>query len=781
MAVEFKDAKVWTGSEWLALVRDADAALPIATNDGSILLGQAIEGQYDALDVVEGTQFVIVINEATRLKLDQEGQLSLFSNAATTFFNQTDALACFAKFDSSRAGCFVGTDSYSPFVVKDAAGSTNLIQVTSVLDFQCPNNIRTTNGQFQGQAWTTVSAAENDPVIKLDSSLKMIEFESAGVDVMHVADKYIQAFVDIRCDSIVGADDPEIDARIDLGEKFVVAKGDHTERFSINVQSGAIKQTTAAYTAFVIDGSNATGALIRTSCGASTYNFGATNLGWLVMDNVFNPLLTVSDIDIKAQNNYVPQGPSSLVTRKFLEENGASGELPISSEDSSVTLNSPKKDEFEVSLAGEMKLRITENDIQAESGYEGLSDNSLITRAMLYGHGGGGTPIAPPGTGSGVSWQDVAYPDPTGFDRPVETVAANGIFSTGRSWSANGFDWFDVGPTATAVNGLGPFPLSVSDGMYMTGNYFSYDMKNWAAARRGVFTAPFFWKGYFFCSSTGGPITNNGTNTGSGSWSPGTRPGYGRTVSVERPIDYAANAYRIFRASTVDWEIPVYEWSIKPLAANDVDTNKRSFTAIFHCASKLDGNMTLASQEMNDNNYLDKRVCYIAENPTITEAKPWKFEFVQVPGLTEIQGTQLQGIAYDEAQDRWVVLTEQNSYMCQGNPVTSTWRKSPLPNMGKWKNNFHFNGEKFIIVSASANSNLCQFSIDGLNWERSTDIKIASDDSVVCGTNGRSLLVTPWQQNTTAQPMQLTGALAIEGLNTSEVTSDKPCRCGSKR
>ena len=205
-----------------------------------------------------------------------------------------------------------------------------------------------------------VSGLENDPVIKLDSSLQMIEFESAGVDVMHVADKYIQAFVDIRCDSIVGADDPGIDARIDLGEKFVVAKGDHTERFSINVQSGAIKQTTSAYTAFVIDGSNETGALIRNACGAATYNFGATDLGWVVLDNVFNPLLTVTDEyatfsgDIRSDK---------IVGTSF-------------STDASIELFR----NLTISTNGTERIRVSDTDIKAWDLYVPRSNTSLVTK-----------------------------------------------------------------------------------------------------------------------------------------------------------------------------------------------------------------------------------------------------------------------------------------------------------------------------------------------------------------------------------------------------------------
>ena len=483
------------------------------------------------------------------------------------------------------------------------------------------------------------------------------------------------------------------------------------------------------------------------------------------------PLTIKGDGSILAQDGYVPNAETSLITKGWLAENGASGELPISSEDASVTLQSPAEDEFELELAGEMQLRITDKDIQASVGYEGLSDNSLITRSMLYGYGEGGTPISPPGYNSGESWESVDYPNASQINGPHITVAADGIFSNGGAWSVNGEDWF---ATTSRIDGLGIYPIAYSSGAYITYRYFSYDMKNWAEIRRVGITAPFFWQGYFFCAATGGVVSSGGQSTGSGSWGPGTRPGYGRTISPDRPVLPAAFNYRIFRAATSDWEVPTYDWAIKPLADDVVDGADQYPFMIYHQSSKPDGTMTLASQEMNSN-LTDKRICYIADNPNITVDRPWAWEFVQVPGLTEISGTALKGIAYDESEDRWVVLTDAFSFVCRGNPTTSTWRKYPLPNAGDWCENFHFNGENFIAVTSATGSNLCISSSDGENWLRSTSINIASDSNYLCGTNGRSLLVTPYSSSTQpTPPMQLTGGLEITGPTTAEVILTEP-------
>ena len=144
--------------------------------------------------------------------------------------------------------------------------------------------------------------------------------EAGGNDLLYVHPSYVKSFVDIQTVGIAGRKAPTTDARIDLGASFVVSKGDGTERFSINAQSGAIKQTNSAYTSIVIESTNATGALIKSSCGGGTYSFGATNLGWLVMDEDLSPLLTVSATDIKAKSSYVPQGSFSLATVQYVDD-----------------------------------------------------------------------------------------------------------------------------------------------------------------------------------------------------------------------------------------------------------------------------------------------------------------------------------------------------------------------------------------------------------------------------------------------------------------------------
>ena len=730
--------------------------MPIYSADKSILLGQAVV-DYQA-DVVEGSQFVIVLNDKTRMRLSDQN-MQIFSDSSTTFYNTSTEAACFAKFQSTRSGCFIGTSSYSPFAVLDAASKT-LLSVNSTGIFSAAGDIKSNNGKFRGQAYTTNSAEEGDPEIKMDSSPQQIEMEAGGKLCVVVNENYVRSMVDIQTAGISGQVSPTTDARIDLGESFVVSKGDFVERFSVNVQSGAIKQTTSAYTAFVIDGSNATGALIRTSCGASTYNFGATNLGWLVMDNAFNPLLTVSDIDIKAQNNYVPQGPSSLVTRKFLEENGASGELPISSEDSSVTLDSPKKDEFEVSLAGEMKLRITENDIQTSPGYQPRSDTSLVTKRFLYGQGDGNNPIVPPGQDSGASWQTIVvdqndYP-PSQARLQHHVLACDGVFTIGFAWSVNGFDWFNASAGVTKWNEKavsrdgGHFivkgRIGGADGtnMYMTGDggSFSYNVKSWinvpnntkSQETNGSLT--WYWNNDFF-------LNKYDTNAGASADDSGRIPESRRAVSWQAAMryDYSTGQWSITRK-----EAEVWFYGQTQATPSNGYADAADIPSISYPCSRPDGGMVIGVQKPftynNSSPDTAPRLCYIKSNPSQNINSPtnsYQASWEVIPQLAYINASVIQGIAYDEADDRWVFITDSQAYSCQGNPSVSTWRSVSLPATANWSEGFHYNGIHFVAVSAGTNGNLGIYSEDGMTWNVSSNL-VTNSEYTACGTNGRSIL-----------------------------------------
>ena len=211
--------------------------MPIYSADRSILLGQAVV-DYQA-DVVEGSQFVIVLNDKTRMRLSDQN-MQIFSDSSTTFYNTSTEAACFAKFQSTRSGCFVGTSSYSPFAVVDAAGKT-LLSVNSTGIFSAAGDIKSNNGKFRGQAYTTTDANEGDPEIKMDSGQQEIEMDAGGNLCFVVNENYVRSLVDIQSAGIAGQVSPTTDARIDLGEYFVVSKGDFVERFSVNVQNGSIK------------------------------------------------------------------------------------------------------------------------------------------------------------------------------------------------------------------------------------------------------------------------------------------------------------------------------------------------------------------------------------------------------------------------------------------------------------------------------------------------------------------------------------------------------------
>ena len=756
----------------------AKATLPIATEDGSIVLGQAIQGQYDFLSVVEGTQFVIVINEATKLKLTEAGSLSVYGTSSTTFFNKSEDLACFAKFESSRASCFIGTESYSPFVVKDKTGADTLISVNSVGVFAAAGDIKTNDGRFRGQAYTTNSAEDGDPEIKMSAAPQQIEMDAAGKLCVVVNEKYVQSFVDIQTVGIAGRNDPTTDARIDLGADFKVSKGDGTERFSINVQSGAIKQTTSAYTAFVIDGSNATGALIRTSCGGGTYNFGATNLGWLVMDNAFNPLLIVSDTDIKAQNNYVPQGPSSLVTRKFFEENGASGELPISSGDSSVTLDSPAADEFEISLAGEMKLRITENDIQASPGYQPRSDTSLVTKRFLYANSNDTTPIVPPGQGSGDTWQEVN----TGrtINSYTACVACDGVFTYGNRWSVDGVNWNSV-PYEALNNSIAIYNDGFENiassyfGMYHAGNAYSYNMKNWAGFTPqgpigNTYTAGpvYFWNEFFYATTSGTPGGSQGRD-----------PDYGGRVPEIRSLSSGLEPAGADRQNIM-WDYAESQWSVPnrqheiwnwTQLASDGDTFRTNYFPFV--VSNPNGNQALAVQRpmRTDGNQTKSTpsVVYLKTNEDQdfeSSDNYFQAQWTPIPSLgNNFDASGVKGIACNFSTNTWVFILSDTVFYCTGNPATAAWRSTSIP-PGNWAKGFHFNGEKFVAVTEGENSNFAIYSADGVTWASTTNIS-TKDDGILCGTNGRSLLS---DENIYAE---LTGSPS-QGLNTANVDLTNP-------
>ena len=427
--------------------------------------------------------FAIVIDNVTKMRLKQKGQLFVFGTDATTFFNQSSALACFSQFQSSRAGCFIGTESYSPFVIKDSAGTTTLLQINSSLNVQAPNSIITSTGQFQGQAWTTTTPADGDPKIRMNPSPQQIEMEAGNNDLLIIHPSYVKSFVDIQTVGIAGRVTPSADARIDLGASFVVSKGDGTERFSINAQSGAIKQTASAYTAIVIESSNATGALIKSSCGGGTYSFGASNLGWIVLDETLDVLC---QIDNEAASFNVQIQTDSITTKDAAEG------------DAAITLGSSVvRVEFETTV------------IEVSGDYKSVGINGAATdKAGLTVN----TAVGNPTYGTQGVWSRGSVSPTTQAGRFFDSYLSQPIIAAASSCEVNHFRAYDNATGTTTGSHAGFVAGNLKAGT--TKNYgFWSQIADVAGKTNYAFyassTAPSYLKGGLLVPSVRGPEDTN--------------------------------------------------------------------------------------------------------------------------------------------------------------------------------------------------------------------------------------------------------------------------------
>ena len=492
---------------------------------------------------------------------------------------------------------------------------------------------------------------------------------------------------------------------------------------------------------------------------------------------------------------YVPTDDASLLTKGSLSGENGLVALPVSSTDGTVTLQSPAADEFEVELAGEMKLRITENDIQASPGYQPQSDTSLVTKRFLYGQGGGSTPIVPPGQNSGAIWQTRVV-DQSGYANSQvrlqnNVLACDGIFTIGPAWSANGVDWFDSGSGSGSWEEKelswdnGHFIVKGDIGMYMSGSgaAFSYNMQNWVSignagpeiGNAGAWTdkSPvIYWNNDFFLSK----LDTSGSNADDDS---GRIPS---TRSNPRADQGPWIAFSRFDYSTARWSVTRKEaeiWFAGQTSKLD-KLGKDDLPDIRYTCSKPDGTMVLGVQEPFSYNVSSpdtaQRLCYIKTNAnqdvdSVDNAYQASWEVI--PQFSNFDAGDIQGIAYDQSNDRWVFITAQLAYSCQGNPSNATWRSQPLPLTANWSDGFHHNGIEFIATASATNANVGIYSADGLGWQATYDIETNSEYTA-CGTNGRSILSGIDTSLAATFTYAITPVHVTSGTTTADVNLNEP-------
>ena len=230
--------KVFDGTSWKDI--ETNAYLPISNETGTVTI--------QPVTVSSGDQLTVVIDAVTRFRMS-DNALSLYSEGNTTFYNYSTSRACFETFRSKQpnqsdpngeqqdVGCFIGTESYAPFVVKDAFGTqSTLLKVIS--SGQCISSSFKATGGFYSEFFTTVSALPVDPKITFGSN-QSTTFSNNSKDVMSVGRTSVDFFIPIDAMTIRSQDSSFTNARIDLGEEFQVSKGDTTTWFKINAATGA--------------------------------------------------------------------------------------------------------------------------------------------------------------------------------------------------------------------------------------------------------------------------------------------------------------------------------------------------------------------------------------------------------------------------------------------------------------------------------------------------------------------------------------------------------------
>lgn len=180
--------------------------------------------------------------------------------------------------------------------------------------------------------------------------------------------------------------------------------------------------------------------------------------------------------------------------------------LPISSTNGSVVLKESSS-KFVVETNSVDQLTVSSTDISASSTYKPATENSLTTKRYVDQITGSNVEDMPFG-GRNTEWKERSITVNEYVDgQPVlyksifkELVAANGIFSDGLHWTADGITWYSSGRDKTAgdLHVLPDSEYKVCDasaisgiGLYVTGKSYSADMKSWFYITGRQATYPF--------------------------------------------------------------------------------------------------------------------------------------------------------------------------------------------------------------------------------------------------------------------------------------------------
>ena len=168
--------------------------------------------------------------------------------------------------------------------------------------------------------------------------------------------------------------------------------------------------------------------------------------------------------------------------------------LPISSTNGKVVLKESSS-QFVVEANAVDQLVVSSTDISASSTYKPATENSLTTKRYVDQITGSNVEDMPFG-GRNTEWKERSvkvdeYQDgqPVLYKSIFEPlVAANGIFSDGLHWTADGITWYSSGRNKTSgdLHVLRGTEYKVCDasgisgiGLYITGKAYSADMKSW--------------------------------------------------------------------------------------------------------------------------------------------------------------------------------------------------------------------------------------------------------------------------------------------------------------
>ena len=825
MADDVKDIAIYTGSEWTSLSELAagvvDAKLPIESVDGSVALQsqetnkyQIIVGGASRVDVTTSDitfRDSLIFSEwqskgdsPSKITLDAQATINVGGKVFNVASNDSDlaegdggvytynrtgvysVISNGIHFNSNAAG---GVKSVSWKM--DADGS--FAAKTATQSIQCANYRGQSPNELNGLSVSDVVAVTVDGENKLEISSQAVKCRDA-----------------VWCDTFLPYDGAG--AKLALGSNALWTIDTKLLEFTSNTGgvaggSGLYVRNRTDDLAFVSDeirfNSNASGGVLAVNwvmdtkgdlvAQTSTQEIECTNYrgqgvntdnGFTIDSSVKvtvngDTKLNISSSAISAWPDYEPSGLKDLVTREYCDNASSNlSALPISSTDDTVTLQSPAADEFEVELAGEMKLRITADDIQTSPGYQPRSDTSLVTKRFLYANSNDSTPTVPPGQNSGAAWQTIDYQS-SGYKSAA--LACDGVFTTGAMWSVDGVSWntvpYDTPEQNNKIYNDGfEHIASAYFGMYHAGNAFSYNMKNWVKAnpRMSYMTTDetagplYFWKEFFYCTLSGAATSG----------SQGRDPDYGGRVpeirSGSQGFEPAGAGVQnvLFDYAESQWAVPNRQreiWNWTQLASDD-DTYRANYFPFV--VSNPDGNQAVGIQRPMHTDASQPKttasICYLKENTSQdfdSADNYFMAQWTPIPQLKDFNADEVKGIACNFSTNTWVFITSSVAYSCTGDPATATWRTHPIT-PGNWTRQFHFNGENFIAVTSGANTNFAISSPDGMNWETTTNIATL-DDGILCGTNGRSILSNDVSSGLNLA--QLTGSPPIQPTTTADV------------